>query len=183
MSETQAAMGFERMETQLVREAVRACVELFVEETGRKAMSLMNDKAAQGSFLTATWTYPTTISLELMLTPSNLKDLWSRLRSDRRVCEVVLAVTVRLRGYYTGSDWDQIVTNLAAGGSVLMKRTHSVMDDTATEPFQRTTEPALLLSDNIWAVTLILLSYAPLTSMPKTLEMILKYIPHGEAVQ
>lgn len=175
MTDNASAMGFERMETQLVREAVRCCADLYIEEVGRKALQhYRTDKGKQNQFIAEAWTFPLTVSMELLLTTENLQGLWNHLRENKALNEVVLATAVKLRGYYQAGDWGVLIANLAAGGSVLRSGQYSVVDDVASKPFATGATPEALLADNFWVVVVMLTSYMPLTGMPKTLQTIMQ---------
>lgn len=168
-------MGFERMETQLVREAIRNAGELYIEEIARNAIKHYDsDKAKRDDYITSAWTVATTFDLFHLLNSTNLEALWAKIRSSTPLSSALLNTAVKLRGMYNEMDWSALETQLAAGLDMLRPTQYAVMDSTATAAMSDNFKSTDRLRANLWVVPLVLLSYAPLVSMPGPLAAMIK---------
>lgn len=166
--------GFDRLETQLVRDAVRTVGELYIEEIARQGIIYYpNDQAKRNGLISGAWAFATQFELYQMMTKSNLTEVWKTIREHRDLSSIVLNTTVKLRGMYGRNDWEDLLTNLGDGMAILQPGPDTVMDETATSTV-RGAKIDNLLRDNLWAVTIVLLSYLPLTTMPSTLQAIMR---------
>ena len=177
-------VGFDRLETQLVREAIRSAGELYIEEIARNAVKhYPNDKARQNDFITSTWTYATTFDLFHLLNEANMTALWHKIRETTALSATILNTAVKLRGMYSDGDWSALIAQLGAGVNIMHAAQYSVMDETVTKPVDSTAKPSDRLSHNAWVVPLLLMSYAPLVTVPATLKGLLHVIDTAQSAR
>ncbi len=182
MMEKEEVLSFSGVETGLIKEAIHQVVHLYTEEVMRQMLVIGTPVENVRGYASQAFSFTAKLSPYLIGNREAVTKIWDELRTSTHVFEAVVRTAVKLRGMYSAEDWGSIVARQAAAISMFALR-NTVADETVKEHFNNTNANTAeeILNGNPWLVTLLLLNYMPVASLPPTIQTALASITPNSA--